>query len=181
MRRQSFVHLARSFHQYRGSEQKIIVEISLILTNNPKAGVLERAEFIGIKSVVFNRDDFTENGRIDKLLEENKIDFEEGWHYIRVLPWTAEGDPIPMNGPEEGDDTIRSSQSEPFYVMPGGKLEEEPPQRAIPFEKGTGSLLLPDVGGRLGLQGARVKQSAMPPIDGVCAASGSITATVDSC
>jgi len=69
------------------------------------------------------------------LTKLNKIDFEEGWHYIRVLPWTAEGDPIPMNGPEEGDDTIRSFQSEPFYVMPGGKLEEEPPQRAIPFEK----------------------------------------------
>lgn len=55
-------------------EERKDVEISLILTNNPKAGVLERAENIGIKSVVFNRADFTENGRIDRLLNENKID-----------------------------------------------------------------------------------------------------------
>lgn len=30
---------------------------------------------------------------LDKL---NKIEFEEGWHLIRVLPWTVDGDPIPL-------------------------------------------------------------------------------------
>jgi len=69
------------------------------------------------------------------LTKLNKIDFEEGWHYIRVLPWTAEGDPIPMNDSGDGEDSIRPFQSEPFYVLPGGNLEEDPPQRAIPFEK----------------------------------------------
>ena len=69
------------------------------------------------------------------LTKLNKIDFEEGWHYIRVLPWTAEGDPVPMNDSGDGEDSIRPFQSEPFYVLPGGSLEEEPPQRAIPFEK----------------------------------------------
>lgn len=69
------------------------------------------------------------------LAKLNKIDFEEGWHFIRVLPWTAEGDPVPMNDSGDGEDSIRPFQSEPFYVLPGGSLEEEPPQRAIPFEK----------------------------------------------
>ncbi|MBU2429377.1 MAG: ATP-binding protein, partial [Proteobacteria bacterium] len=69
------------------------------------------------------------------LSKLNKIDFEEGWHYIRVLPWTAQGDLIPMNDSRDGEDAIRSFQSEPFYVLPSGSIEEEPPQRAIPFER----------------------------------------------
>lgn len=61
----------------------------------------------------------------------NKIEFEEGWHFVRVLPWTAEGDPIPIEEP--ADQTAkRSNESEPFYVLPGANLEEEPPQRAVP-------------------------------------------------
>lgn len=30
------------------------------------------------------------------FMKLNKVEFEEGWHFVRVLPWTAEGDPIPM-------------------------------------------------------------------------------------
>ncbi len=70
------------------------------------------------------------------LTKLNKIEFEEGWHYIRVLPWTAAGDPVPMI--DDGDvslDTPKDYESEPFYVLPNGVLEEEPVQRAIPFEK----------------------------------------------
>ncbi len=61
----------------------------------------------------------------------NKIEFEEGWHFVRVLPWTAEGDPIPIEEPTE-QAAKRSNESEPFYVLPDADLEEEPPQRAIP-------------------------------------------------
>ncbi|MEA2562106.1 MAG: phosphorothioation-dependent restriction protein DptH [Acidobacteriota bacterium] len=61
----------------------------------------------------------------------NKIDFEEGWHFVRVLPWTAEGDPIPIEEPTD-QKAKRSNESEPFYVLAEGDLEEEPPQRAIP-------------------------------------------------
>lgn len=61
----------------------------------------------------------------------NKIEFEEGWHFVRVLPWTAEGDPIPIEEPAE-QTARRSNESEPFYVLPEADLEEEPPQRAIP-------------------------------------------------
>lgn len=51
------------------------VEISLILTNNAQAGVLNRAEDIGVESFVFNRKDFVEDAAVDRILEEYKIDF----------------------------------------------------------------------------------------------------------
>lgn len=69
---------------------------------------------------------------LDKL---NKIEFEEGWHLIRVLPWTVDGDPIPLEADSGSEAAKRSHESEPFYVLPGGSIEEEPPQRAIPIEQ----------------------------------------------
>lgn len=68
------------------------------------------------------------------LTKLNKIEFEEGWHFIRVLPWTADGDPVPLKTDGDSDSAKRSYESEPFYVLPGGTIEEEPPQRAIPIE-----------------------------------------------
>ncbi len=61
----------------------------------------------------------------------HKVEFDEGWHYVRILPWTAEGDPIPI---EEASAQVakRSNESEPFYVLPEADLEEEPAQRAVP-------------------------------------------------
>ena len=70
------------------------------------------------------------------LLKLNNIEFEEGWHFIRVLPWTADGDPIPLEADSGSESAKRSYESEPFYVLPdGGSVEEEPPQRAIPIEQ----------------------------------------------
>jgi len=69
------------------------------------------------------------------LLKLNKIEFEEGWHFIRVLPWTADGDPIPMEAEAGSESAKHVYESEPFYVLPGGSIEEEPPQRAIPIEQ----------------------------------------------
>lgn len=69
---------------------------------------------------------------LDKL---NKIEFEEGWHFIRVLPWTVDGDPIPLGADSGSEAAKRSYESEPFYVLPGGSIEEEPPQRAIPIDQ----------------------------------------------
>lgn len=69
---------------------------------------------------------------LDKL---NKIEFEEGWHFIRILPWTSDGDPIPLEADSGSEDAKRPNESEPFYVLPGGRIEEEPPQRAIPIEQ----------------------------------------------
>ncbi len=61
----------------------------------------------------------------------NSVDFEEGWHFVRILPWTADGDPIPINDP--GDHAgKRANESEPFFVLPSGELDEDPPQRSVP-------------------------------------------------
>ena len=65
------------------------------------------------------------------LLRLNRVDFEEGWHHVRVLPWTADGDPIPLDEPDDPT-AKRTNESEPFYVLPGAALDEEPPQRAVP-------------------------------------------------
>ncbi len=65
----------------------------------------------------------------------SKIEFEEGWHFIRVLPWTTEGDQIPMESPADPGTSRHLYESEPFYVLPAGEIEEEPPQRAIPVEQ----------------------------------------------
>ncbi|MCD2514724.1 hypothetical protein LQ564_00170 [Massilia sp. G4R7] len=69
---------------------------------------------------------------LDKL---NRIEFEEGWHFIRVMPWTGDGDPIPMESDSTYRGGKRSYESEPFYVLPGGNIEEEPPQRGVPIEQ----------------------------------------------
>ena len=50
------------------------VQISLILTNNPKAGVIQRAWRRHIPVVVFDRKAFYESDRILKLLVNQKID-----------------------------------------------------------------------------------------------------------
>ena len=65
------------------------------------------------------------------LARLNRVDFEEGWHHVRVLPWTADGDPIPLEEPADLT-AKRANVSEPFYVLPGAAIEEEPPQRAVP-------------------------------------------------
>ena len=41
------------------------------------------------------------------LLKLNKIEFEEGWHFIRILPWTADGDPIPLEAESGSEEAKR--------------------------------------------------------------------------
>lgn len=83
-----------------------------------------------IKPWALNRLQCTTN-----LAKLNKFEFEEGWHFIRVLPWTADGDPIPLESDSGSETAKHTYESEPFYVLPGGNLEEDPPQRAIPIEQ----------------------------------------------
>ena len=61
----------------------------------------------------------------------NNVDFEEGWHHVRVQPWTADGDPIPIAEPA-AQTGKRPNESEPFYVLPDADLGAEPPQRSVP-------------------------------------------------
>jgi len=69
-----------------------------------------------------------------------KMDWEDGWHFVRVLACTAAGDPLPLVDaggqaiPLAGgdDDGQLPNESELFYVVKGDDLEVELPQRAIP-------------------------------------------------
>jgi len=50
------------------------VEISLVLTNNPKAGVLTRVKRLGLNVLVFSKDDFYDSTLIVDILKEKKVD-----------------------------------------------------------------------------------------------------------
>ena len=69
----------------------------------------------------------------------SKIDWEEGWHFVRVIPYTADGDALPMvdahgksipvlAANEEGP---FPNESDLFWVVKGDNLDVEIPQRAV--------------------------------------------------
>lgn len=51
----------------------------------------------------------------------NRIDWEEGWHYIRVVPLDAEGEPLNVAPGAHG---LPGGESERFYVVPNAETEE---------------------------------------------------------
>ncbi|MFC2114467.1 phosphoribosylglycinamide formyltransferase [Bacteroidota bacterium] len=51
------------------------IQVCTILTNNPQAGVLERAEKLKIPSFVFNKSDFIESDKVLEFLHEQQITF----------------------------------------------------------------------------------------------------------
>jgi len=51
------------------------VEVSMVLTNNKNAFVLERAKKMNVKSLVFSKTDFVETDRVLEVLKENDIDW----------------------------------------------------------------------------------------------------------
>lgn len=55
-------------------KKDLSVKIDLILSNNPKAFVLERAKKLGVDTMVFNRSDFYQSRRILEELKKRKID-----------------------------------------------------------------------------------------------------------
>ncbi|MBM3224610.1 MAG: hypothetical protein FJZ47_12515 [Candidatus Tectomicrobia bacterium] len=74
----------------------------------------------------------------------NKVAWEEGWHYVRVLAQSADGNLVPLVdeagqplpwAPEENDlPAIPPNTSDLFYVLPEDDVDIEPIQRAIPRE-----------------------------------------------
>jgi len=70
----------------------------------------------------------------------SKVEWEDGWHFVRVLPCTEDGDPIPIvdsegnpvplvGGPDDGQ---LPNESDLFYVVKADDVEVEVPQRAVP-------------------------------------------------
>ena len=62
------------------------INIRLVLTNNPKAGVIARAEKFGVPCRVFSREEFYNTDKIDKLLAENNIDFIVLAGFLWLIP-----------------------------------------------------------------------------------------------
>ena len=67
-------------------EGRTDVEISLILTNNPQAGVIARARKFHIPSVIFDRKSFYESEKILDLLKNQKIDFIVLAGFMMLIP-----------------------------------------------------------------------------------------------
>ncbi|GAB2778559.1 phosphoribosylglycinamide formyltransferase [Rhabdobacter roseus] len=62
------------------------VEVSLILTNNPQAGVIQRARSLHIPVVVFDRKAFYDTDRIVQLLQNQKIDLLVLAGFMMLVP-----------------------------------------------------------------------------------------------
>jgi hypothetical protein len=75
-----------------------------------------------VKAWAGNRTKCTTN--IAKL---DKFDFDEGWHYVRITPWTADDDPIPL----AEDSAVESPL---FYILEDGTVQSDTPQRAVQIE-----------------------------------------------
>jgi phosphoribosylglycinamide formyltransferase 1 len=62
------------------------IRVSLVLTNNPKAGVLERASRLGVPSHVFNRNDFYQTNEVLQVLEDHRISFIVLAGFLWLMP-----------------------------------------------------------------------------------------------
>lgn len=80
----------------------------------------------------------TDSGTIS-FTSIGKVEWEEGWHFVRVYAETEEGDRIPLLDAQggrlhlspEGAD-MQPNESDLFYVLTDEDVEVEPPQRAVP-------------------------------------------------
>ena len=61
-------------------------EVSLILTNNPQAGVIMRARKLHIPVVIFDKKTFYDTERILQLLQNEKIDFIVLAGFMMLIP-----------------------------------------------------------------------------------------------
>lgn len=71
----------------------------------------------------------------------NKVDWEEGWHFVRVYAETEEGERVPLlDGDGQHLPRIQNpeddapNQSGLFYVLTDEEVDVDPPQRAVPRE-----------------------------------------------
>ena len=62
------------------------VEVSLILTNNPQAGVIQRARKLHIPVVIFDRKTFYETERILQLLKNDGVDLIVLAGFMMLIP-----------------------------------------------------------------------------------------------
>jgi phosphoribosylglycinamide formyltransferase 1 len=75
---------AEKIAQYFSGREDI--SVTLILTNNPEAGVIRRARNLSIPVVIFDRKLFYESRRILELLQNEKIDFVVLAGFMMLIP-----------------------------------------------------------------------------------------------
>jgi phosphoribosylaminoimidazolecarboxamide formyltransferase / IMP cyclohydrolase len=63
-----------------------LAQVALILTNNPKAGVLERATRLGLPSQVLSKSIFEDGAALNALLAEHRIDFIVLAGWLKHIP-----------------------------------------------------------------------------------------------
>ena len=63
-----------------------IVKIQLILTNNPKAGVIERAHKLNVPVEIFSKADLENSDRIYDKLKSEQIDFIVLAGFLLLIP-----------------------------------------------------------------------------------------------
>lgn len=66
--------------------EKTDVEVALILTNNPQAGVIMRARKLHIPVVIFDKKTFYDTERILQLLKNDNIDFIVLAGFMMLIP-----------------------------------------------------------------------------------------------
>ncbi|MEV7120567.1 methylation-associated defense system ATP-binding protein MAD8 [Kitasatospora griseola] len=95
-----------------------------------------RAEIVSENGGPTGRVAFVAKGKTAKaeyrvpLRRLDKIDWEEGWHYVRVLPLDEAGESLDV---APGAHDLSGGESERFYVIPGGETEEPPDRSAGRF------------------------------------------------
>lgn len=62
------------------------INVSLFLTNNKSAGVIERGYRLGIPTVIFNKSSFTKSDRIVNLLVNQQIDYVILAGFLWLIP-----------------------------------------------------------------------------------------------
>lgn len=71
------------FHFFKKNED---IKVSLILTNNPKAGVIERAQRLNIDCIVFDNQEFSSSSHITELLVKKEVDLVVLAGFLRLIP-----------------------------------------------------------------------------------------------
>lgn len=75
---------AEKITEYFKNNDKI--DVSLILTNNPKAYVLERARRLQVPAVTFNREELRNTDKVIQILKDHKVDFVVLAGFLLLIP-----------------------------------------------------------------------------------------------
>ena len=62
------------------------VQVTLVLSNNPDAAVLQKAEYLGVPTVVFTKTELNSTGAVLRLLKDNHIELIVLAGFLLLIP-----------------------------------------------------------------------------------------------